>query len=966
MRLAIIAILLFFSVSVPAQLLSWSPSFIQESSAPIVITCDATKGNQGLKDYTPTSDVYVHIGVITNLSTSQSDWKYVPAFSVWGTTNALAQATYLGNNQWKFTINGGLRTFFGITNSSEKILKIAILFRTGNGSKKLANADGSDMYIPVYDNGLYARIDNPLRQPTYTLTPETISKNVNDVVNVTANASGSGNLKIYFNGSVINSAGSSSQLTANPTITTSGTQQIVAEASNGTTTSRDTVSFFVSGGTNVLPLPSGVKDGVNYESGDTSVTLVLYAPLKNTISVIGDFNNWTQTVTGQMNKTPDGNRFWIRIIGLTPGTEYAYQYIIDGSLKVADYNCEKILDPANDPYIPSTSYPNLKAYPTGKTTGIVSVLQTAKPVYNWSSATTGFVRPDKRNLVIYELLIRDFVATQNFQTVKDTLSYLKRLGVNAIELMPFSEFEGNNSWGYNPNFNFAPDKFYGTETAIKQFIDECHRQGIAVIMDIVMNHVFNSSPLAQMYWDATNNRPAANNPWLNPVATHPYNVGNDFNHEAQATKDLVARVVRHWLTNYKLDGFRWDLSKGFTQTNNPTDVNAWSAYDASRIAIWKRIYDTIQSVSSNAYCILEHFAANSEELELSNYGMLLWGNGNYAFNQSTMGYLSGSDISTIISTSRGWTNPYLVGYQESHDEERLMYKNINYGNTSGSYTIKDTITALKRCEMGAAFWAMTPGPKMLWEFGELGYHYSINTCSDLSVDASGNCRLTPKPIRWDFYNNTQRNTLYNVYKKLIALKTNPQYLTTFTSNNVTWSTASSLFKSLVINGDSLKVVVVANFDVTAQAGSVTFPSAGTYYSYLTGTTRTASGSAENITLQPGEYYVYTNKDLNNSVPTAIIPSNLLANAVLSISPNPVQTNAYVQYSLPESGNVTIDIKDINGKNIATLFNGFKPKGNQTLSLSATGFNPSAVSSGVYVLQLTLNGKRKATTFIIDQ
>ncbi|MFX8805539.1 hypothetical protein ABTM67_20510, partial [Acinetobacter baumannii] len=77
--------------------------------------------------------------------------------------------------------------------------------------------------------------------------------------------------------------------------------------------------------------------------------------------------------------------------------------------------------------------------------------------------------------------------------------------------------------------------------------------------------------------------------------------------------------------NYKLDGFRWDLSKGFTQTNNPTDVNAWSAYDASRIAIWKRIYDTIQSVSSNAYCILEHFAANSEELELSNYGMLLWG-----------------------------------------------------------------------------------------------------------------------------------------------------------------------------------------------------------------------------------------------------------------------------------------------------------------------------------------------------
>ncbi|MFX5684719.1 hypothetical protein ABTE42_21560, partial [Acinetobacter baumannii] len=80
---------------------------------------------QGLNNYTPTTDVYVHIGVITTLSTSASDWKYVPAFCVWGTTNASAQCTPSGANQWTFTINGGLRTFFGITNTSEKILKIA-------------------------------------------------------------------------------------------------------------------------------------------------------------------------------------------------------------------------------------------------------------------------------------------------------------------------------------------------------------------------------------------------------------------------------------------------------------------------------------------------------------------------------------------------------------------------------------------------------------------------------------------------------------------------------------------------------------------------------------------------------------------------------------------------------------------------------------------------------------------------
>jgi len=126
------------------------------------------------------------------------------------------------------------------------------------------------------------------------------------------------------------------------------------------------------------------------------------------------------------------------------------------------------------------------------------------------------------------LLVRDFVAAQNWQTVKDSVAYLKKLGVNAIEVMPFNEFEGNNSWGYNPDFYFAPDKAYGTETALKEFIDECHLQGIAVIMDMVMNHAFGSSPTVQMYWNSALNRPAANNPWHNGVAKHPFNVGYKF------------------------------------------------------------------------------------------------------------------------------------------------------------------------------------------------------------------------------------------------------------------------------------------------------------------------------------------------------------------------------------------------------------------------------------------------------
>lgn len=961
MRLTALFILILVPGVSRAQLLQWSPSFIKESSTSVIITCDASKGNPGLVGYTPVTDVYVHIGAITSLSSGASDWKYV-VNSNFSTPAAIVQAGSVGNDKWTFTINGGLRTFFNITNTSERILKIAILFRSGNGSKVQRNSDGSDMYVPVYDDGLYTRIDTPLMQPFFKMIPQTIAAIVGDTIKVSAVGSSSSTMRILFNGNSLTTVSAATLVNANAVIAAAGTQTIIAEAVSGSVSSGDTISFFVTGEVIIADLPTGVKDGINYEPGDASVTLVLYAPGKNKASVIGDFNNWTESLSTQMNRTPDGNRFWLRITGLTPGTEYAYQYLVDGSIKVADYNTEKVLDPDNDKYIPSATYPSLKTYPAGKTTGIVGILQTAKPAYNWQ--VTNFTRPDKKNLVIYELLIRDFVAKQNFQTLKDSLPYLKRLGINAIELMPFNEFEGNLSWGYNPNFQFAPDKFYGTETAIKQFIDACHQQGIAVIMDMVMNHCMGSSPLAQLYWDAVNNRPAANNPWLNPTATHPYNVGNDFNHESQATRDLTARVVRHWLTNYKIDGFRWDLSKGFTQVNNPTDISAWGNYDASRVAIWKRIYDTMQQVSPASYCILEHFAANTEETELANYGMLIWGNQNYSFNQATMGYNTGSDFSGALSKNKNWNSPLLVAYQESHDEERLMFKNLSYGNTTGAYSVKDTATALKRQEMAAAFWSMIPGPKMIWQFGELGYHISINTCGNGTIDAGGGCRTVEKPIHWDYYNQTARKALYDVYAKLIKLKLTPDYKTTFTTNAVTAGLAGNV-KWLQLSDDSLQVLVIGNFDVNSQTAAITFPAAGTWYSYLTNATRTATGAAEQITLQPGEYYVYTNRNINNTVVTAIgSVNNIVSDMPVSIMPNPVHGTAVISYQLPESAQVRISLEDMNGRSLGTVFQGFRPAGNQKLTLQTNQLSAGTYANGVYLLKIAHNKKTRVEKFFL--
>jgi len=330
----------------------------------------------------------------------------------------------------------------------------------------------------------------------------------------------------------------------------------------------------------------------------------------------------------------DGDYFWLKIENLVPQKEYIFQYLIDGNLKIADPYTDKVSDPYDDKYISPSIYPNLIPYPDGKAADRASILQTAQTPFTWN--TTSYNIPLESKLSIYELLIRDFTTDKTYKAVQAKLDYLKRLGINTIEFMPFSEFEGNNSWGYNPNFYFAPDKAYGTKNDLKALIDECHKQGFIVIQDMVLNHSYNSSPLAKMYWNDALGRPSADNPWYNQISPNTtYSWGNDFNHESQATKDFVDRVTKYWMTEYKVDGFRFDFTKGFT--NTPGDG---SGYDASRIAILKRMAGKIWEVNPKAFVILEHFAANTEEQELAAYGngMLVWGNANNNFCEAAMGY----------------------------------------------------------------------------------------------------------------------------------------------------------------------------------------------------------------------------------------------------------------------------------------------------------------------------------------
>jgi 1,4-alpha-glucan branching enzyme len=195
---------------------------------------------------------------------------------------------------------------------------------------------------------------------------------------------------------------------------------------------------------------------------------MLRAPWKNHVYVLSDLNDWQVDLNFLMKRANDGERYWLQVNGLTPQTEYRMQYYVDDHIRIGDPYSEKVLEQGSDNAINPLIYPNLIPFPTGKTVEKVTVFQTAEPEYNWQ--VTNFQKPDSRDLVIYECLVRDFVNRHDFKSIIDSIKYFKNLHVNAVQFMPVQEFEGNNSWGYSPTYFTAIDKYYGPREKLKELV----------------------------------------------------------------------------------------------------------------------------------------------------------------------------------------------------------------------------------------------------------------------------------------------------------------------------------------------------------------------------------------------------------------------------------------------------------------------------------------------------------------
>ncbi|WP_040280282.1 alpha-amylase family glycosyl hydrolase [Psychroserpens damuponensis] len=884
-----------------------------EVDEPVTITVDTNSSDTNCNGYNNPVKVYMHSGIGDNSNAFGFN-----TIGNWGQDDGVGEMLSNGDGTYSITITP--QTYYGLTqNQADTATQIGMVFRNEDGSQEFKDDSCTDFIFPI--GSVQINFTNPTSDMVVIESGSDL--NISATIVFQGGATVQGSFEIFYN-DVSVTTGSCGFPACNSTITNiteSGTLKFVGTPPSSSETGEASFEVVVVPTVTEQALPSGLEDGINYGVDATKATLVLTAPGKEFIQIAGSFNNYNPSNADVMKRDPSTGKYWLEITGLTPGQIETYQYwVFDTNaianspalVKTADPFSTLVLSPFDDPYIPTVTYPNLPAYPTGQERE-VTVLQTGQTAYNWQ--VPNFNAPKEEDLIVYEVLIRDFDADRNYQNLIDRIDYFKNLNVNAIQLMPVMEFEGNESWGYNTSFHLALDKFYGTEDKFKEFIDLCHQNGIAVILDVALNHAFGRNPMVRMWMDDPDNdgwgEPSSENPYFNQVAQHSYSVGSDFNHQSTLTQDYTERVVKHWIEDFKIDGFRWDLTKGFTQ-NCQNDEGCTNNYQQDRVNILKQYADYSWSLDPDHYVIFEHLGSQNEEKEWANYrlsegkGVMMWGKMTDPYSQLLMGFNSNNNIDAIGHKSRSQFNgPRVMGYPESHDEERVMYKAVTFGNNSvGSHNVRDLNTALSRMSAIGAVSLTVPGPKMIWHFAALGMENSLFTCPNGTVDDDG-CKLDTKPQpQWtnNWLADANRNQIYNDWARLNDLKINEAVFEgdyTITSGSLT--PRIDIYDTSLPTTELRNVIVLANFDVVSQTVNTSFPIGGNWFDLMDETGNTTYNAAT-VTIPAGQFRIFGN------MPATLSTDNVVDNGAFSIYPNPVNTAFKTNKAI-----TSLEIYDITGK-----------------------------------------------------
>lgn len=742
----------FCALGVNAQNIYSDPSPLQISSEDVTIFFNA-KGTDlaGLK---ATDEVYAHTGY--------NDWQNPPT---WGNNSGKYLLTYVDTDLWKLYI-GNISEFYGIK-AGTKVTKLMFVFRDAGGNKQTR----PDYSLDVYEDGLQLQVLTDT--PTLLVEPYTYVK-------FTATTTMPADITLSVDGVEQGKVTNANTLTVEVGLEEVKDYQVkVTATAQGETVTKE-LTICCAEESPQVDYPGGVPQMGPVANPDGSVTFCFGAPLKDQVVIVGSWNNYQFTNDQVMayQETDNGKYFWTTIEGLDPDEMYVYYFVVDGGKYiVGDPYARLILDPDMDGYLDNDTFSFLPPYPTDVLNGRkipVAVYQGTMNDYNWQ--VDNYVVEDRSNLVIYELLFRDFTGTEGKAygdgTVKlalEKLPYLKELGVNAVEVLPIMEFNGNLSWGYNPNFYFAVDKAYGTPNDYKEFIDACHQNGMAVILDMVFNQSDGQHPWYQMYT-------RAENPFYNfsfkgeNGAPHAYSVLNDWNQDNPMVQQQWADVLRYWMTEYKFDGFRFDLVKGLgaNMSYGSADDYDTNKYNASRVKQMRALQAVMDEVNPDAVFINENLAGAQEENEMAETGQLNWANVNEAGCQFAMGYPENCKLNRLYAPKDSRTWGSTVSYLESHDEQRMAYKQDQWAPEG----IKGNVmTSMQRLGSAAAIMLMTPGSHMIWQFQEMGN--AQNTKNDDNGNNTNN-----KIVNWSLLNEPNHRGLYYTYCRLNAVRfKNPEFFT---------------------------------------------------------------------------------------------------------------------------------------------------------------------------------------------
>ncbi len=883
-----------------AQVVTSDPTPLQEDSQNVVIYFHADQGNKGLINQPTSAGLYAHTGVsIVGKDGKISDWQYVPAD--WSTNLPKCKLEYVSSNLWKLNI-GDIRTFYGVP-ADIKITKLCFVFRGANGKPEGKDIGNADIFIPVSDKGFQIAF-------TSSVAEGIVSENTG-IVNFTVSSTKAADLSISVNGSLIKAASATKTLSTSYKFPGVGDYTITAEANDGSETKSETLSFCWAEASKPETSAEIPEMGA-IRNGDGSVTFCIAAPGKQNAMIVGSWNDYKTSGSQVMNYVDqqiDGGTFRFFTITLPENlvprnTPVIYYYIIDNNIKVGDPYARLVLDPYNDKYISPDVYPDLPQYPESKVSGTpVALFADNLTDYDWT--VSDFAAPDKTDLIIYELLIRDFTGTEGkadgngtIRGAIEKIPYLKSLGINAVELLPINEFNGNISWGYNPNFYFAIDKAYGTPQDYKEFIDKCHAEGIAVILDMVFNQSDGLHPWYMMYTPEEN-------PFYNLNAPHYYSVLNDWNQGYPLVERQWKDVLRYWLKEYKIDGFRFDLVKGLGDNNSYANSGsaATDAFNESRIDRMKRLHQYMKEINPDAYFINENLAGAAEENKMAADGELNWVNINNAGCQFAMGYSSESNLNRMWALQDNRTAGSTISYLESHDEQRLAYKQAAYGAEG----IKDnTLTSCQRLGSAAAQMLLVPGSHMIWQFSEMGNAQNTKT-------STGGNNTDPKIVNWSLLDKPDNKALFESYQQLISLRlANKELFTSEAGIDFTMQcNISNWAKGRIITArnENKELYCAINPNVTGSI-DVTIPfrtkdnSAYEIYSQSHECSGSFDATAGIITVPANCYVVVCSKDVSGV-------ENIVSDPDSTIS----VTSGYGTLTIRNASSQT-SILDITGRNVA--------------------------------------------------